>query len=77
MQQWEYTVTDANWDPKRAEGELNGYGADGWELVTAYFRPNDGTEASVDNEHTRYIFKRPLHVDTPQGSGERFDAPRR
>lgn len=54
MKLWEYYVVDLKIDSDASENEstLNGYGADGWELVTVIPDPTDGT-------YLRHFFKRP------------------
>ncbi len=49
--EWEYIIEDID---VHSEGihELNSYGADGWELVTALSIPNE------EGNKFRYIFKK-------------------
>ena len=55
-QQWEY-ITDVVYTQGSDVAEwLNGYGEDGWELVSAFF--NSSTTSYAD-EHWKFIFKRP------------------
>ncbi len=57
MVTWEYEVVET-WGTPLAAEQLNEYGAQGWELVTAI--PDYLTLRGVGEKATRYyIFKRP------------------
>jgi hypothetical protein len=55
VQKWEYAGDLYYVYQNDVSGYLNGYGADGWELVSAHF---NASNSDYRDEHYRFIFKR-------------------
>lgn len=63
MQNWEYKAVQLGLDLRFIEARLNGYGAEGWELVSTSYKPDDGSEPNVINEAIVFVLKRPIATE--------------
>lgn len=58
IQRWEYAADVFYTHQADMTGWLNGYGEQGWELISAYLNPST---TSYQEEYYRCIFKRPIN----------------